>query len=173
MTLIARLSGLPVLGWILRHRFMKFGTVGATGTAVNLGVLYLGQEYLFIAVRPLELRLNVSLALAIFCATINNFAWNRKWTWADRKHRNFDKSPLLQFSQYALACWVSIVLQITFTNILAGAHFHYIIANLIAIVLASIFNFVANDLWTFGRLKLWLHAREQHRSAKKDAGAGR
>ena len=147
--LIARLAKLPGIAWLRRRRFLKFGTVGASGTVVNLGVLYISQEYLFTAIASPAMRLNVSLACAIFLATVNNFAWNSKWTWHDRRHHHHGKSVLLQFSRYALACWLSIALQVLFTKILA-VYIYYLMANLLAILLASIFNFVANDLWTFG-----------------------
>ena len=137
---------------IFSRRFLKFGTVGASGTVVNLGILYLGQEHLFRDMQPTQLKLNLSLALAIFLATVNNFFWNRLWTWADRKQHHH-KSWLAQFWQYTLACWLSIALQIVFTNLLAP-HFYYQIANLIAIAMTSVLNFVLNDIWTFGRLKL-------------------
>ena len=163
MSSIDRLASLPVLGWVLRHRFLKFGTVGASGTVVNLGVLYIGQEWLFTAIEPAATRLNASLALAIFCATVNNFSWNRIWTWADRRQRNLAKPLLLQFGQYALACWFAIVLQVVFTKVLTGMHFHYLAANLAAILLASVFNFILNDLWAFGRLKSMSIARHRER----------
>lgn len=163
MRFIDRLASRPAIGWVLRHRFLKFGTVGALGTVVNLGVLYLAQEFLFVAVQSVDTRLNLSLALAIFCATINNFAWNRKWTWADRRDRNRHKPLPLQFGQYALACWFAIVLQVAFTKILAGAGFHYLVANLTAIVGASVFNFALNDLWAFGRMKSLSIARNRER----------
>jgi putative flippase GtrA len=148
---------------VLSRRFLKFGTVGASGTVINLGVLYLAQEYIFIAIQPQELRLNLSLALAIFLATLNNFFWNRLWTWADR--RQWATGPIpVQFGQYMLACWLSIALQAVFTNILAP-HIHYLLANLTAIVLTSVLNFLVNDFWTFGRLKM------PGRSAKTPAGS--
>jgi dolichol-phosphate mannosyltransferase len=159
MNAIDRLARLPGLRWVLGHRFLKFGAVGASGTVVNLGVLYLGQEFLLRAIEPVGTRLNASLALAIFFATVNNFAWNRAWTWADRKQRNLAKPLPLQFGQYALACWFAIALQVVFTKILAGMSFHYLVANLTAIVLASVFNFVLNDLWAFGRMKSMSIAR--------------
>jgi len=137
---------------IFSRRFLKFGTVGASGTVVNIGVLYLAQEFLFDTVQRPELRLNLSLALAIFLATLNNFCWNRLWTWADRKP-HLQAPWLAQFGQYALACSLSIVLQIVFTNLLAP-HFYYQIANLIAIGATSVLNFLLNDLWTFGRTRL-------------------
>jgi len=60
---------------------------------------------------------------------------------------------VIQFAQYALACWIGIAVQFGLTNLFA-LFLHYLLANLIAVVIASLFNFVANDLWTFGRLKL-------------------
>jgi putative flippase GtrA len=147
MSWIARLAGHPVTAWIFRKRFMKFGTVGASGVVVNLSVLYLCQEFLFVAIQSPNMRLNVSLAVAIFCATVNNFFWNRAWTWHDR-FRHPDKHLLLHFGQYALACWVGIVLQVLLTKLLV-THLYYIIANAAAIVLASVFNFLVNNFWTF------------------------
>ncbi|NNM69883.1 MAG: GtrA family protein [Gallionella sp.] len=147
MSLLARLSRQPVLAWIFKRRFMKFGTVGASGVVVNLAVLYVCQEFLFGAIQSANMRLNVSLAAAIFCATVNNFYWNRAWTWRDRQHHP-DKHLLLHFGQYALAVWVGIVLQVILTKLLV-LHLHYLIANASAIVLASVFNFLVNNFWTF------------------------
>jgi len=152
MSLIARLSAQPWVVWLLQRRFLKFGTVGASGTLVNLGMLYLAQEYLFRAIQPPEMRLNVSLVVAIFFATLNNFLWNRAWTWRDRKHHHRHRSRLAQFGQYAMACWVGIALQVVFTKLLV-VYFHYLIANALAILLSSIFNFAVNDLWTFRHRK--------------------
>ena len=152
MSLIRRLYAQSWVQWLLRHRFLKFGTVGASGTFVNLGVLYLAQEYLFSLIEPESMRLNMSLVVAIFFATVNNFLWNRAWTWRDRKHLHRHRSRLAQFGQYAMACWVGIALQIIFTKLLV-IYFHYLIANAVAIVLSSVFNFVVNDLWTFRHRK--------------------
>ena len=152
MSLVARLWAHSWVQWLLRQRFVKFGTVGASGTFVNLGVLYLAQEYLFRFIEAVDMRLNVSLVVAIFFATVNNFLWNRAWTWRDRKHLHRHRSRLAQFGQYAMACWVGIALQIIFTKLLV-VYFHYLIANAVAIVLASVFNYVVNDLWTFSHRK--------------------
>jgi len=153
MNYIEKLLRLPVVGWILRHRFVKFATVGGSGVLINLAVLYLGQEYLFTAIESPSMRLNVSLGLAILCATGNNFTWNRLWTWEDRKQNN-DKPLLLQFGQYTLACLLGILLQVSFTKMLA-AHVHYLLANFTAIAAAGIFNYLVNDAWTFGLSKLF------------------
>ena len=158
--LLQRLYHLPLVGWVLRHRFPRFAVVGASGTVVNLVVLYLGQEVLFRAIETEGTRLNFSLSLAVFVATINNFTWNRLWTWHDR--REHIRTPVvLQFAQYGIACWLGILLQFVITKLLVG-HVHYLVANVVAIVIASVANFVVNDNWTFGRLRLLLRRARHH-----------
>lgn len=147
MKLLTKLAGHPLPGWFFKKRFIRFGMVGASGVVVNLGVLYVSQEFLFVAISSPDMRLNVSLATAIFCATVNNFYWNRHWTWSDRTHHP-DRHLILHFGQYALACWVGIVVQVLLTKLFV-LYVHYLIANAVAIVLASVFNFLVNNFWTF------------------------
>jgi len=152
---------------ILPVRFLKFGVVGASGTLVNLGALFLAQEYLFAAIHQVHARLNASLAFAICLATVSNFLWNRRWTWIDRE-QHVGKSFLVQFGQYALTCWFSIGIQFVFTNVLSF-YMPYLLANLSAIALASIVSFVANDRWTFGRgsgSELWPSLPKQAKQPK-------
>jgi putative flippase GtrA len=136
---------------IMLLRFLSFGAVGITGILVNLTILYLGQEFAFRAVHGPQTRLNLSLAVAILFATINNFTWNRRWTWHDRPLCH-GRHLFRQFAQYALACWISIAMQVVFTNMLAP-RFNYVLANLTAIMGASMVNFVVNNFWTF-RLRI-------------------
>ena len=137
----------PPVGTILRHRFTKFAIVGFSGTLVNLSVLYSSQEILLRRVHPAETRLTYSLTIAIFVATVNNFLWNRHWTWRDRKGAT-RHGFLVQMGQYFVASWLSIVLQFLLTKI--AAHFtHYLTANVLAIVIAAVVTYVLNDVWTF------------------------
>jgi putative flippase GtrA len=147
MNVLARFARHPVTAWFFKKRFMKFGTVGASGVIVNLGVLYLCREFLFVAIQSPGIRLNASLGVAIFFATVNNFYWNRIWTWSDRQHHP-DKHLLLHFGQYALACWVGMLMQVILTNLFV-VYMHYLVANALAIVIASVFNFLVNNFWTF------------------------
>lgn len=142
---------LALLRWLGQHRYIKFGLVGASGTGVNLAVLYLAREYLFKALEGQQSRPYFSLALAIAVATLNNFTWNRAWTWADRSGPESGALSLLkQFGKYAAASWFGIVFQYALTLWLSTS-MHYMLANLLAIVIASVCNFVANDRWTFKR----------------------
>jgi putative flippase GtrA len=144
--------------WLNRFRYIKFGIVGASGTVVNIAVLYLAQEYLFYGIDPVKLRLSMSLALAIFIATLNNFTWNRLWTWADRRaslaaaeaalHQPLWQRLAVQFGRYCAASWFGMALQFGLTIWLSHS-MDYRLANILSIVAASVINFLANDRWTF------------------------
>jgi len=59
----------PVLLRLFAWRYFRFATVGASGTVVNIAVLYVMQEWVLLAVigNP-DLRLSVALACAIALA---------------------------------------------------------------------------------------------------------
>ena len=132
-----------------RWRFVKFGAVGASGTFINIAVLYACQEFLLLQIADFHSRLNYSIAIAITLATISNFYFNRRLTWRDRQ---YDASPgvMVLFFKYVAAAGVSIAIQSLMTKSLS-LYLHYIVANLVAIALSSVFNFVANDRLTFRR----------------------
>ena len=147
--------------WLKTIRYIKFGLVGASGTVVNLVVLRVGHEYLFQSWEGEGGKPYASLALAIALATLNNFTWNRLWTWADRVQAQAAALPgtqaksspgtlVRQFGKYTLASWFGIALQYGLTLWLSH-WLHYMLANVIAIVIASVSNFLANDRWTFVR----------------------
>ena len=146
--------------WLKGFRYIKFGLVGATGTVVNMAVLFVAQEHLFAPIAEPRQRLYASLTLAICLATVNNFTWNRLWTWADRvsthalqhTHPSDSRWRVMagQFGRYALASWLGIALQYSLTLWLSHS-LHYLVANVIAIVIASVSNVLANDRWTFGQ----------------------
>jgi dolichol-phosphate mannosyltransferase len=134
-------------GRLMRHRFIRFGTVGFSGTIVNLLVLYLNQEFVFSSIHSPESRLRVSLAIAILISTLSNYIWNRAWTWGQRRLQS-RYAFVRQMGKYYLACGTAIVLQYLFTSLLSGV-IHYLAANVTAIVLAAVFSYLLNDLWTF------------------------
>lgn len=135
----------PMAHW----RFIKFGLVGASGTVINIAVLYAAQEFLLLQIADFHERLNYSIAIAITLATINNFYFNRRLTWRDRQ---YEASPgvTVLFFKYVAAAGVSIAIQSVLTKWLS-LFLYYIFANLVAIGVSSIFNFVANDKLTFRR----------------------
>lgn len=147
--LVAQLP--PRLQPMVRWRFIKFGLVGGSGTVINIAVLYLAQEYVLRGIADFHQRLNYSIALAITLATISNFYWNRRLTWRDRRHEVHHSAAYL-FAKYVMAAALSIAVQTLLTKWLA-LYMHYLLANLAAIALASVVNFVANDRLTFRRYR--------------------
>ena len=144
------ISRLPArLQPMARLRFIKFGAVGASGTVINIAVLFACQEFLLLQIADFHSRLNYSIAIAITLATISNFYFNRRLTWRDRQ---YEASPgvMVLFFKYVAAAGVSIAIQSVMTKSLS-LYLHYILANLVAIGVSSIFNFVANDRLTFRR----------------------
>ncbi len=147
------------LAWAERYRYIKFGIVGASGTVVNLVVLHLGHEYVFNQLEAAYNKPYFSLALAIAVATLNNFTWNRLWTWSDRVRileAEEHAQPItlrvlgMEFGQYVTASAFGSGLQYVLTLLLSGS-MDYRVANIVAIVAASVSNFLANDRWTFKR----------------------
>lgn len=156
-------TGLPaklfaLIEWLKRLRYVKFGIVGASGTVVNIAVLYVAKTWLFDWVEPMQLRLGLALALAILIATLSNFTWNRLWTWADRRaaldiEQGAPQAPLVrrvvnEFGRYCAASWFGMAFQFGAT-IWLSHYMDYRLANVASIVLASVINFLANDRWTF------------------------
>lgn len=145
----------PLLIRLFRWRYIRFATVGASGTVVNIGVLFVLQEWtLPLVVTDASLRLSMSLLLAIAVATVNNFAWNSLWTWADRladsptARLGWDRHTIKRFFKYTVSCWLGIVIQYGLTLFLS-AYIYYLLANVLSILIASVSNYLTNDWWTF------------------------
>ena len=76
MELTSRLRISPL---ITRYqRLIKFGLVGASGTVLGLGVLYVFTDIV-------GLYYLVSSLIAFACSVSNNYAWNSLWTFRDKK----------------------------------------------------------------------------------------
>ena len=127
----------------LAVRVGKFNTVGLLGIAVQIAVLYvlksvLGMHYL------------LATALAVEAAVLHNFFWHQAWTWSDR-HGGSTLARLVRFNLSSGA--LSILSNVVLMRIFAGAlHVPYIAANLCAIAITSIANYLVADLFVFRRL---------------------
>lgn len=124
-------------------RFVKYAIVGATGTAVDLGVFAL----LLIAT-PLGATFVgrvVAATMSFVLAVLNNYVLNRSWTFADRltTHRE-------QFTKFfAVSCvgWLIHIAAFSLFSLI----FISIVAKAAASAVVLIYNYGANALWTFKR----------------------
>jgi dolichol-phosphate mannosyltransferase len=119
--------------------FFKFAVVGASGVLVNLAIysllIYLDTYYLFAAVA------------AFVFAVSNNFYWNFIWTFKDKAENKSVKEKYLHFF---LISFINFLINISVLRILVDSFaVHKILAQIIAIGTAFIFNFFGNYLITF------------------------
>jgi dolichol-phosphate mannosyltransferase len=123
--------------WI---QLFKFGVVGATGYIVNLIVFA-------ILVEALGLH-HVLGAVGAFCiAVMNNFLWNRHWTFsATEGHAGFQAARFFTVSLAALG--VNLVVLSLLVDVADAPE---VPSQAFAVAFAMPFNFIGNKLWTFGR----------------------
>jgi len=153
----------PWLLYLFKWRYLRFATVGASGTLVNIAVLFVMQEWLLpLAVADPALRLSLALGCAIAVATVNNFAWNSLWTWADRladepgSNLAMEAATGKRFLKYAFSCWLGILIQYGLTLFLT-AYMYYLLANVVSILVASVSNYLTNDWWTYKKRPESIH----------------
>jgi len=138
-----------------RIRFLKFSFVGVTGAIVDFGILNLTR-----------LVFNVPLvwaqAISFVSAVINNFLWNRYWTYPESRTTSVTKQ-LIQFFiinvigigiRTPLVTWFDhLILKMLEGSNLALPVDNFIVSQNLAL-LGSIFivllwNFFANRYWTY------------------------
>ena len=135
---------------VFEIRFIKFVIVGAIGVLANLIIMIMSQEIIFSKITSVSLRLNLSLFLSITVVTFINFILNRNWTWLDQKNIHLHSVRVL-FFKYFLACWLGIVIQFGLTNLLS-IFTRYLVANFVAVVIGSLFNFIMINFWLYRRM---------------------
>ena len=124
-------------------RWIKFNTVGGVGITVQLGALALLRSVL-------HLEYLVATALAVETAVIHNFVWHERFTWRDRPaaRRSQSLARFLKFNATNGA--VSLVGNLLIMRALVGRfHMNYVIANLIAVTVCSLVNFLLSDWVVF------------------------
>lgn len=126
---------------VLNPRFIKFGIVGTSGIAVNMGMLYVltdlgGVPYFLASIVAIEL------------AIMSNFSINHLWTWRDRSEHGTVWGKLVRYHIGAGATGFlgNYLILVALTELVG---LHYLVSNLIGIGVGTMFNYVINDLWTF------------------------
>ncbi|HEY8001816.1 MAG TPA: GtrA family protein [Solirubrobacterales bacterium] len=119
-------------------QLFKFGLVGGSGYAVNLVVFALLTGALDVH--------HIPAAVGAFCvAVINNFWWNRHWTFgAGDGHAGFQAARF--FAVSVLGLGLNLVLLELFVT---GLELAELPAQALAVALTMPVNFVGNKLWTF------------------------
>jgi putative flippase GtrA len=118
-------------------QLFQFGLVGASGYIVNLAVFAL-------VVGPLGIHHIAAAILAFSVAVMNNFWWNRHWTF-DAKHGHAG----FQAARFFTVSVLALVINLVVLELLVRGGMGDLPAQAIAVAVAMPFNFVGNKLWTF------------------------
>jgi putative flippase GtrA len=125
-----------------RSRVGVFAVVGLIGYGVQTAVLWLLVGRVGMAVVPATL-------VATEAAVLHNFLWHLRWTWADRPGSlRAAGGRLLRFNLsnggFSLVGGAAIM-----ALLVDALGVHYLVANLVAVLVVSIANFLASDRFVF------------------------
>lgn len=137
-----------------RVRFYKFLTVGLIGAAIDFGVMNF-LSHVFHSPLPL------AGSISFFFALLNNFFWNRHWTYPDSRSR-----PVLkQLLMFLLVNLVGIAIRLPILHLLEhlflkafekwsifNSYSSFLAKNLtlgIAMGVVLLWNFFINRFWTY------------------------
>jgi len=125
----------------------RFYTVGASGLLVNYLV-----SFLFGVVLSNLWYIYATMIGIVFSMT-SNFILNKVWTFEDR---DFDlKKTLRQYGLFLGFSGIGAIFQIFMIYILVESrHLNYSVALFVAVIIASVGNFILNKRWTFQE-KVW------------------
>lgn len=127
------------------NRFAKFALVGASGAVVDFTLLNIG-------IRVFGWPLLLANTISVGAAILNNFTWNRLWTFPESQTRQ----KRTQIMQFATVNSIGLVLNNLIVLLINGLIFpvvgepwSYNIAKAVAIGIVLFWNFSANRLWTY------------------------
>ncbi len=123
-------------------RFLKFCLVGGSGVIVNEGLLWILKQF---AGMPLLLSNIISIEVSI----ISNFVLNDSFTFADRRAPG-TRSFLRRLGKFNFVSLVGAGINLGITQLLTHVfNLHYLLANLVGIAIAILWNYLANRGWTW------------------------
>ena len=119
-------------------QLVKFCAVGASGYVVNLCVFAL-------CVEGLGAHHLVGATVAFVVAVLNNFWWNRHWTFRVRSgHAGFQAARFFTVSVVAFLFAASVL-----ELLVSVAEMPELSAQAISIIVATPLNFIGNKMWSF------------------------
>jgi len=149
-----------------RIRFLKFAFVGVTGTIVDFGIMNL-MSLVF------GLPLVWAQAISFTIAVINNFLWNRFWTYPDSR----SKAAHHQLIQFFMINLVGIAIRTPLIpwldkiilNVLNNMQFNLPLTNsvisqnpalAIVIGVVMLWNYFANRYWTYSDVPVEVDSKQ-------------
>jgi putative flippase GtrA len=127
------------------QRFTRFLRVGAVGTFLDFSLLSL--------LKALGLPTLVANSASFIVGVVNNFTWNRLWTFAEVKQADWQR----QLAQFVLVSLVGLalnnaivlLLETPLGSLFGQPDYGYLPAKVIATGVVVFWNYFANRYWTF------------------------
>ena len=119
-------------------QLVRFAAVGASGYAVNLAIFAACVHLVGIDYR-------VSAVIAFVVSVVNNFWWNRHWTFCAKEGHAMHQG-LRFFAVSLIAFGFSYAVLVA---LVSGAGVMKVLAQAVAIATATPLSFVGQKLWTF------------------------
>jgi Predicted membrane protein len=137
-----------------RRRFLRFAAVGISGSVVDFGVFNLLATLLH--VNP-----TLSQAVSFTLGVLNNFTWNRLWTYPETRQNSVWK----QLGQFGAVNVVGLAIRTLLFSViekpiigLAGKYIPHVLTPTVVghnlslafvILVVMLWNYFANRYWTF------------------------
>jgi putative flippase GtrA len=122
----------------LIFKFLKFGTVGASGVAVDFGFTYLSKEII-------KIQKYIANAIGFTFAATSNYFLNRWWTFhSHNPHIGIEYSKFLVISILGLGINTLVI-----WFLVSKYNRNFYISKLFAIGVVTLWNFIFNMVFTF------------------------
>ncbi|MBI5219200.1 MAG: GtrA family protein [Bacteroidia bacterium] len=119
-------------------KFIKFGVVGFSGMLVDFGITYLLKE-------KIKIQKYVANAAGFITAASTNYYLNRIWTY-------HSTNPKI-VNEYSIFIIISVIglgiNSLVLWALVSKYKKHFYLSKLVAIVVTTLWNFIANTLFTF------------------------
>lgn len=124
-------------------RWLKFNFVGAIGMGVQFAALSLLKGIF-------HFNYLAATAIAVEAAVVHNFVWHEQFTWSDQVQPGWQRS-IPRFVRFNLTTGaVSILGNLALMRVMVGCGgMNYLVANVLAIALCSLANFLVSEEWVF------------------------
>ena len=123
------------------NQFVRFALVGGSGVFVNLAI-YSSSIYV------LHFHYLLAATISFLVAMTNNFILNLRWTF--KTHNRGIRAIRDQYLRYAMVTLVSYVINMVVLWVLVDLWlFHKIPAQMTAILITTLSNFLGSKLWAF------------------------
>lgn len=129
----------------IKH-WLKFNLVGIIGVVVQLIILTFLKT-------GLAMNYLVATILAVETTILHNFMWHEHWTWNDRKKNVsgiFVRLVKFNLSNGLISMVGNVGLMWLFVS---RFNVHYLLANIGAILICSVVNFLVSDRLVFNQLQ--------------------